>query len=150
MASTASSGSVAVSRAMTTTPASRAFLIESSTPVEEFGVIRMPFTPWPTMFSMAATWPSLSPSNAPASAISLAPSLSACAWAASRNFTKYGFESVLVISPTLTLSEPDPPQAVSPGTNEPATEPPRPRACFCCAFRTCGLPCPRCDADRAA
>ena len=74
VAATALAGSVAVSRAMTTTPASWAFLIASSTPPELLGVMRMPLTPCWTRFSMAVTWPALSPSNLPARAIRLLPS----------------------------------------------------------------------------
>ncbi len=50
-------------------------------PVELLGVIRMPFTPCWTRFSIAATWPSLSPSNLPATAISVAPLAAAAAFA---------------------------------------------------------------------
>src|SRR5208337_1662692 len=73
VASTASAGSVAVSRAMTRMPLSRAFLTAPSTPVELFGVIRMPLTPALMKFSIAATCPSLSPSNLPNRATSFAP-----------------------------------------------------------------------------
>ena len=88
VAATALAGVVAVSRAMTTTPASWAFLIASSTPPELLGVMRMPLTPCWTRFSIAVTWPALSPSNLPASAIRLLPSFSACALADSRSLTK--------------------------------------------------------------
>jgi hypothetical protein len=52
-ASTALSGSVGVSRAMTRTPLARAFAIAGTMALESLGVIRMPFTPAATMFSMA-------------------------------------------------------------------------------------------------
>ena len=44
-ASTADAGSVGVSRAMTVTPAWRAFSIAGTTAVESAGVMRMPFAP---------------------------------------------------------------------------------------------------------
>lgn len=105
VASTALSGSVAVSRAMTRTPLSRACLMAARMPEDEFGVMRMPDTPWLTRFSIAETWPSLSPSNLPANAMSFAPSASAAFCAASRMLTKYGLESVLVTRPILTCPE---------------------------------------------
>src|SRR3954454_10037062 len=79
--------------------------------LEALGVMRMAFTPAAIMFCTAVTWLSLSPSAVPAEAVSWAPILSASAWAASRMETKYGFESVLVISPILTgpLLLPPPP-----------------------------------------
>ena len=52
-------------------------------------------------FSMQATWPSLSPSNLPAQAISLTPSSLALASAPSRILTKKGLVFVLVIRPMI-------------------------------------------------
>src|ERR1700682_3719115 len=118
-ASVASWGSVGVSRAMTITPLSRAFLIAGTIPLVSLGVIRMPFTPAVTMFSMAVTWPALSPSNLPAAVMRSRPSSVALACAPSFIFTKKGLVSVLVIRPTLTLvaDEPElellPPQAAT-------------------------------------
>jgi hypothetical protein len=63
------------------------------------GVIRMVLAPAATMFSIAVTWPALSPSVLPAAVISLAPSFLASAWAPSFIFTKKGLVSVLVIRP---------------------------------------------------
>lgn len=63
VASTAVAGSVAVSSAITRMPALRARSMASSTPVEEFGVIRIVVAPCCMRFSIARTWPSLSPSN---------------------------------------------------------------------------------------
>ncbi|MCY1378657.1 hypothetical protein D9M69_663130 [compost metagenome] len=63
------------------------------------GVIRMVLAPPAIMFSMAVTWPALSPSVLPAADNSLAPSFFASASAPSFIFTKKGLESVLVIRP---------------------------------------------------
>src|SRR5450759_123203 len=100
-ASTALCGSVAVSRAMTTTPLSRAFWMLGTIALVSLGVMRMPLAPALTMFSSAVTWPSLSPSLAPAPVISLTPSSVALAWAPSFIFTKNGLVSVFVIRPTM-------------------------------------------------
>jgi len=78
------------------------------------GVIRMPLAPALTMFSSAVTWPSLSPSLAPAPVISLTPSSVALAWAPSFIFTKNGLVSVFVIRPTMIW--PLDPDADAPGT----------------------------------
>ena len=61
------------------------------------GTSRMPSTPSAMQDSIAATWPSLSPSSRPASAVSFTPSSSAFACAPSRILTKNGLVSVLVI-----------------------------------------------------
>ncbi|MDT4879126.1 hypothetical protein FQZ97_1147700 [compost metagenome] len=63
------------------------------------GVIRMVLAPAAIMFSIAVTWPALSPSVLPAADSSLAPSLVASAVAPSFIFTKKGLDSVLVIRP---------------------------------------------------
>jgi fructokinase len=63
------------------------------------GVIRMVLAPAAIMFSIAVTWPALSPSVLPAPVSSLAPSFLASAWAPSFIFTKKGLVSVLVIRP---------------------------------------------------
>src|SRR5512133_945568 len=101
-ASEASWGCSGESRAMTSTPASRAFLIAGMMALASLGVIRMPFTPALTIFSIAVTWPSLSPSKAPAAVRSVAPLALASASAPSFILTKKGLVSVLVIRPTLT------------------------------------------------
>jgi hypothetical protein len=54
-ASTALCGSVGVSRAITVTPAARAFSIAGMTAFESAGTRRMPFAPCVVMFSIAAT-----------------------------------------------------------------------------------------------
>lgn len=113
-ASVASCGSVGLSSAMTRTPLARAFSRVGTIALESLGVMRMPFTPELTMFSMAVTWPALSPSNFPA-ALTSSTSLSFAACSApSFIFTKNGFVSVLVISPTLVPPPPDPPCAPEP------------------------------------
>ena len=66
VASAASAGSSGVSRAMTRMPASRAFSMLGTIAWESLGVMRMPLAPAEMRFSMASTWPSLSPSWAPA------------------------------------------------------------------------------------
>ncbi len=83
------------------------------------GVIRIPFAPAATMFSMAVTWLALSPSNCPAAVRSLAPLASASFCAPSFILTKNGLVSVFVIRPTTTWPPPDdvepplPPQAAA-------------------------------------
>ena len=67
--------------------------------LESLGVIRMVLAPAAIMFSMAVTWPALSPSALPAPLMSLAPSFLASACAPSFIFTKKGLVSVLVIRP---------------------------------------------------
>ena len=64
-ASVALGGSVGVSRAITSTPASRAFLMAGTIAFVSLGVIRIALAPPLTMFSMAVTWVALSPSNFP-------------------------------------------------------------------------------------
>src|SRR2546428_6860806 len=64
------------------------------------GVIRMPLAPAVTMFSIAVTWLALSPSNLPAAVSSFAPAALAAFCAPSFIFTKNGFVSVFVTSPT--------------------------------------------------
>src|SRR5258706_10797477 len=64
------------------------------------GVIRMVLAPAAIMFSIAVTWPALSPSALPAPLSSLAPLASAAAVAPSFILTKKGLVSVLVIRPT--------------------------------------------------
>ncbi len=103
-ASEASCGSVAVSSAITITPLARAFSIEGTMALVSLGVIRMPLAPALIMFSIAVTWPSLSPSCAPAPVSSFTPSFFALAVAPSFIFTKKGLVSVLVIRPTVTWS----------------------------------------------
>ena len=93
----------------------RACSIAPRIPEELLGVIMMPSTPWAMRFSIAATWPSLSPSNLPARAVSSTPCSCAAAVAASRIVTKNGFVSVLVMSPTLTS-----PPAAAPVSPSPA------------------------------
>jgi hypothetical protein len=55
-ASTADSGSVGVSRAITVTPARRASLIAGTTASESVGAMRMPFAPRCVMSRSARTW----------------------------------------------------------------------------------------------
>ena len=66
------------------------------------GVIRMVLAPAAIMFSIAVTWPALSPSVLPAPDSSLAPLALAAASAPSFIFTKNGLVSVLVIRPITT------------------------------------------------
>src|SRR5215471_9779233 len=66
---------------------------------ESLGVMRMVLAPAAIMFSMAVTWPALSPSALPAALSSLAPLALAAACAPSFIFTKKGLVSVLVMSP---------------------------------------------------
>ena len=98
-ASVASAGSVGVSSAMTITPVSRAFLMAGMMALLSLGVIRMVLAPAAIMFSIAVTWPALSPSILPAPDSSLAPLALAAASAPSFIFTKKGLVSVLVIKP---------------------------------------------------
>ena len=65
-ASTADSGSVGVSSAMTVTPAWRAFSIAGTIALESAGVIMIPLAPSAVIFANAATWLSLSMSLLPA------------------------------------------------------------------------------------
>ena len=101
-ASTALSGSVAVSSAITSTPCCRAFLIAGTMAFVSLGVMRTPFAPALIMFSSAVTWPSLSPSLAPAPVRSFAPAFCASEAAPSFILTKNGFVSVFVMRPTTT------------------------------------------------
>src|SRR6266566_6884953 len=116
-ASTALCGSVGVSSAMTSTPLSRAFWMAGTMALVSLGVIRMPLTPWATMFSIAVCWVALSVSNLPAAVDSLAPLAAASLDAPSFIFTKNGLVSVFVMRPTptwlleLELELPWPPQA---------------------------------------
>ena len=71
VASAASIGSSGVSSAITRRPASRAFLIVGTIALESLGVIRKPFAPAEIRLSIAATWPSLSPSYLPAKRLQL-------------------------------------------------------------------------------
>src|SRR6266850_3838097 len=105
-ASVASWGSVGVSRAITRTPALRAFFTAGTMALVSLGVIRMALAPPDIMFSMAVTWLALSPSNLPAPVMSFAPSFFAAAWAPSFILTKNGLVSVLVIRPTTIWSAP--------------------------------------------
>src|SRR6266542_4512752 len=107
-ASTALCGSVGVSRAMTSTPFFLALSIDGTIALVSLGVIRMPFTPLATMFSIAVTWLALSPSNLPAAICSFAPLALASLVAPSFILTKNGLVSVLVMSPTETWPPPPP------------------------------------------
>src|SRR4051812_12151586 len=107
-ASTALCGSVGVSSAMTRTPLARALSIAGMMALVSLGVMRIPFTPDATMFSIAVTWLALSPSNLPAALCSVAPLALASFSAPSFILTKNGLVSVLVISPTLTSPDPPP------------------------------------------
>src|SRR3954468_7351413 len=102
--SAASEGSVCVSSATTSSPAWRALSSEGTIALESFGVIIKPFAPAEIRFSTAATCDSLSPSFLPANDCTLAPAVPAALSAPSFIFTKNGFVSVFVISPTLTAS----------------------------------------------
>src|SRR6266576_2295199 len=66
LASAAVIGSSGVSRVITSTPALRAFSTVGTIAVESLGTSRMPLAPAFTNASIAATWPSLSPSYLPA------------------------------------------------------------------------------------
>src|SRR5882724_11036001 len=89
-ASVASWGSVGVSRAITRTPALRAFFTAGTMALVSLGVIRL----------------ALAPSDLPAPVMSFAPSFFAAAWAPSFILTKNGLVSVLVIRPTTIWSAP--------------------------------------------
>src|SRR3954452_18351803 len=102
--SAASEGSVCVSRATTSSPAWRALSSEGTIALESLGVIISPFAPAEMRFSTAATCDSLSPSFLPANDCTFAPAVPAALSAPSFIFTKNGFVSVFVISPTLTAS----------------------------------------------
>ena len=99
-ASVALCGSVGVSSAITSTPASRAFLMAGTIAFVSLGVMRIALAPPLTMFSMAVTWVALSPSNFPAALISLTPLAFAASMAPSFIFTKNGLVSVFVMRPT--------------------------------------------------
>jgi hypothetical protein len=107
--SAADSGSVGVSSEMTSTPLARAFSRAGTIAFESLGVMRMPLTPAATMFSIAVTWLSLSPSKRPDAVRSVAPCSSAAFCAPSFIFTKKGFVSVLVMRPTLMAPPAAPP-----------------------------------------
>ncbi len=81
------------------TPRACAFLIAGTIAFESLGVSRIVFAPPAIMFSMAVTWPALSPSVLPEALSSRAPLAAAAACAPSFIFTKNGFVSVLVMSP---------------------------------------------------
>ena len=66
LASAAVTGSSGVSSVITRMPALRAFLTVGTIAVELLGTSRMPLAPAAISASMAATWPSLSPSTLPA------------------------------------------------------------------------------------
>src|SRR5256886_10892462 len=89
---------------MTSAPALRAFFTAGTIAFVSLGVIKIALAPPEIMFSIAVTWLALSPSNLPAPVISVAPFFFAAFWAPSFIFTKKGFTSVLVMSPTTTLS----------------------------------------------
>jgi hypothetical protein len=90
---------VGLSRAITSTPLARAFWIDGTIAFESLGVIRIVLAPAAIMFSIAVTWPALSPSALPAPDISFAPFALAAAAAPSFILTKNGLVSVLVIRP---------------------------------------------------
>src|SRR5207248_6032632 len=100
-ASAASTGSVGLSSAITSTPCERAFLTAAVTPAGS-GVIRIALAPALTMFSSAVTSPAASDVSLPAPVINTAPFADASRSAPWRIFTKNGFASVLVIRPTIT------------------------------------------------
>ena len=81
-------------------PALRAFSMVGTIAVESLGTIRMPLAPAAISCSMAATCPSLSPSNLPARACVVTPSSLALASKPSFILTKKGLVLVLVMSPT--------------------------------------------------
>ena len=107
VASAALIGSSGVSSAITRMPASRAFSMVGTIALVSLGVIRMPLAPAAIRLSIAATWPSLSPSTLPAKARSSTPSSLALASAPSFILTKNGLMSVLVIRPTMMSSADD-------------------------------------------
>ena len=100
-ASAASTGSVGLSSAITSTPWERAFLTAAVTPAES-GVIRIALAPALTMFSSAVTSPAASDVSLPAPVINTAPFAAASRSAPCRILTKNGFASVLVIRPMIT------------------------------------------------
>src|SRR5215211_5888039 len=73
-ASVAFLGLVGESRAITRTPALRAFLIAAFSAFASATVIKMPFTLWVVMFSIAVIWLALSELLLPAAYFSWAPS----------------------------------------------------------------------------
>ena len=95
----ASAGSVGLSSAMTSTPLRARLRIAGTIALESLAVMRMIFAPAAIMFSIAVTWPALSPSFLPAAVSSCAPFGCAAACAPSFIFTKKGLVSVLVIRP---------------------------------------------------
>ena len=107
-ASTADSGSVGVSRAITVTPAWRAFSIAGTTAAELAGVMRMPLAPRSVMSSSAATWLSLSTSLFPAATRSSTFSSPAVFFAVSSIFTKNGLVSCLMMRPAVIRSSSSP------------------------------------------
>src|SRR5690348_8470646 len=88
---------------MTITPWAWAFLIAGMMALELLGVIRRVLAPAAIMFSIAVTWPALSPSVFPAAESSFAPFALAASVAPSFILTKNGLDSVLVIRP-MTIS----------------------------------------------
>ena len=113
VASAASIGSSGVSRAITTSPASRACLTAGTIDAVSDAVRSMPFAPSAMQVSMAWTWVSLSPSTFPAKAFRVMPSSSALAVAPSFILTKKGLVSVLVIRQTVVLAMALPATAVT-------------------------------------
>jgi hypothetical protein len=87
-----------LSSAITCTPLACSFFTVGmmASPLE---VMRMVLAPAEAMFSSAAIWPAVSPSDLPAALSSLAPAFCASACAPSFIFTKNGLLSVLVIRP---------------------------------------------------
>src|SRR4051812_25609548 len=116
-ASTAVSGLVGVSSAITVTPARRAFSIAGTTAVESAGVIRMPFAPSEVIFSRAATWLALSMSLLPAAVRSFTLSSSAVSFATSCIRVQNGFVSRLTMSPSVTFGSSEPPQEATPSAS---------------------------------
>ena len=110
--STVSAGSGGVSRAMTKSPASRAFLMAALTP-SLIGVMRMPLSPRAMASSMAVIWPWSSPSCLPEATVSLTLFLAASALAPFCMATKNGLVESLVMSVTPTVASPPPPPPVS-------------------------------------
>ena len=74
-------------------------MIAGTMAFESLGVIRVVLAPAAIMFSMAVTWPALSPSALPAALSSFTPLAVAAACAPSFIFTKKGLVSVFVIRP---------------------------------------------------
>ena len=108
VASAASIGSSGVSSTITFRPASRAFLMVGTIALESLGTMAKPLAPAEIRFSIAATWPSLSPSYLPAAVRSSMPSSFAFSWAPSRILTKNGLVSVLVMRPTMSAANESP------------------------------------------